>query len=256
MEGRRKRWGRGRQGPSGTMPGLPAAISTLLRDGGFPGGPAVLRTHLPTQETRSPALVQEAPTRRGATKPRGRHYHRASTPEPGSHNCQAPVPRACACSKRPLKRKAVHRAWRQLSTAVRTQRSRSRDEQASRDKGERALHLRRAPGSGWAQASAASSAKTETQTGLSETVAGHTSTVPAAGPRPRLDSSERGLLLPELLRRLQDADSSLSSRWGSPVLKGLEASAQAHARRLLRVQRGSRPVGSRSVQQGGGGEAF
>ena len=57
---------------------------------------------LPMQETWAQSLVEEDPTRCGATEPK-RHNYSACTLQPGNHNCWSlHAPEPVLCNKRPL----------------------------------------------------------------------------------------------------------------------------------------------------------
>ena len=141
---------RASKGPSGIVPGLPAAISTRLRrDGGFPAGPVVKNPPANAGDTGS------SPGPGGSHVPRGNKAQRPPPP-PSQHTRarepQLPSPRAesLCCNKRPLKREGcapqleVALAQQQGPSAARTQTNRP-----SRNKGERARYLQWVPGPDW-----------------------------------------------------------------------------------------------------------
>ena len=78
---------------------------------GLPWVAQWLRIYLPMQGTLVQALVQEDPTRCGATKP-VHHNYWACTPEPASHNYWAHVPQLLkpVCLEPMFRNKRSHRS--------------------------------------------------------------------------------------------------------------------------------------------------
>ena len=102
------------KGPSGIMPGLPAAISThLRRDGGFPAGPVVKNPPANAGDMGS------SPGPGGSHVLRGNKAQRLPPPPSQHTRAQEPqLPSPCAKSlrynKRPLKREG-HALWLEVA---------------------------------------------------------------------------------------------------------------------------------------------